>query len=170
MCEGTARSAWPKLERQVREFLQPLADAGLFGAHDAMPAFEVVCDERINGAEELAAGRVSVLVSLRSERLHGYQSFLLTQSRAGSHTRTVMSNVLPAGIRMSVRSGDARRAQDAGPGRRPTLAQALYGHYAEPRADPSAVLRVAEAPAPGRLDADAIARIHRDFRRGLQGF
>jgi phage tail sheath protein FI len=170
MFEGTERSAWPKLERQVREFLQPLADAGLFGAHDAMPAFEVVCDERINGAEELAAGRVSVLVSLRSERLHGYQSFLLTQSRAGSQTRTVMSNVLPAGIRMSVRSGDARRAQDAGPGRRPTLAQALYGHYAEPRADPSAVLRVAEAPAPGRLDADAIARIHRDFRRGLQGF
>ena len=172
MFEGTERSAWTRIERQIREFLQPLADVGLFGKDDAMPPFEVVGDERINGIEDLAAGRVNVLVSVRSERARGYHSFLLTHSREGSRVRPVLSNVLPAGTRMTVRGSGGIAPPEELPARRPTLAQALYGHYAEPRATQSGGASVAPpvAPTPGRFDADSVARIHRDFRRSLQGF
>jgi hypothetical protein len=171
MFEGTERASWTRLERQIRDFLQPLADDGLFGRDDAMPPFEIVSDERINGLEDLAAGRVNVLVSLRTERARGYHSFLLTHSREGSRVRPVLTNVLPAGTRMTVRGSGGIGPAEGLPARRPTLAQSLYGHYAEPRATPSgAPVAAAVPPAPGRFDADSVARIHRDFRRSLQGF
>jgi hypothetical protein len=65
-------------------------------------AFYVVCDERLNTEEDLAEGRVNVLVGLRSSRAGDYQSFLITHAVSGSSVRPVRSNWLPAGTRMSV--------------------------------------------------------------------
>ena len=102
MFEAGDRRVWPRLERQVRTFLQPLATSQLFGAGPPEDAFYVVCDERLNTEEDLTEGRVNVLVGLKSTRAAEYQSFLITHGIEGSSLRMVRSNWLPAGTRMSV--------------------------------------------------------------------
>jgi hypothetical protein len=100
--EAGDRRVWQRVERQVRTFLQPLAAAQLFGAGPVEDASYVVCDERLNTDEDLAEGRVNVLVGVRSSRASDYQSFLITHGITGNSVRPVRSNWLPAGTRMSV--------------------------------------------------------------------
>ena len=170
MFERSERQVWQKLERQVQAFLGPIAAAGLFGPADEPGGFQVVCDDRINGPEEVAAGHVNVLVSLRAAQPGQWRSFMVTQSRTGSRVRPVRTNVLPPETRMTVHAPPPPADADA-PGQR-TLAQALFGHYSEPRplASVAATDRGAEASTAGRLDAETIARIHREFGRRLQRF
>jgi hypothetical protein len=171
MFAACEQNVWRKLERQVRGFLQPLAAAGLFGPPDEPGLFEVYCDERINGPDEVAAGRINVLVALRAAQPGQWRSFMVTQSRSGSRVRLVRSNVLAAGTRMTVNVGEAAPVPGESPRQR-TLAQELFGHYSEPR--PLASVAPGDgatvAPAAGRLDPQTIARIHREFGRRLQRF
>jgi hypothetical protein len=169
--EHSELAVWQKLERQLQAFLQPLAAAGLFGPPGEPETFQVVCDERVNSPEDVAAGRVNVLVSLRAAQAGQWRSFMVTHSRAGSLVRPVRSKVLPPDTRMTVRGSDAPAAADDTQRQR-TLAQALFGHYSEPRPLPSvaADARGAVAPATGRLDPETIARIHRELGRRLQRF
>jgi hypothetical protein len=171
MFETSERAVWQKLERQVQGFLRPLATAGSFGPADEPGACHVVCDERVNTAEDAAAGRVNLLVSLRMGAAGQQRSFMVTHSLTGSRVRPVRTNVLPAGTRMSVHDPEPAASLDATQPQR-TLAQSLFGHYGEPRPVPStaALDRGAVPPAAGRLDAETIARIQRDFGRRLQRF
>jgi len=171
MFEVPERAVWQKLERQVQAFLQPLASSGLFGPADEPGAVQVVCDERINGPDDIAAGRINMLVSLRTAQPGMWRSFMVTQSRTGSHVRPVRTRVLPAETRMTVHVPEAPPAPEDTQRSR-TLAQELFGHYSEPRPVPSVVLtdRGAPAAAAGRLDPQTIARIHREFGRRLQRF
>jgi hypothetical protein len=171
--DAADRSVWYKLARQVHDFLQPLADAGLFGAGDAADACYVVCDERVNTAHDVSEGRVNLLVGLRSGRPGEYFSFMVSHSAAGSRVRPARANRLPPGTRMSV----SARADDVEAGaddtqRQRTLAQALFGYHTEPRPTPSAPRssRPAEAAPSGRRDLDLIARFDRDLGGGGQRF
>jgi uncharacterized protein len=169
--DAPERGVWRKLERQVQSFLQPFADSGLFGPPGEPGAFQVVCDERLNGPEEIAAGHVNLLVSLRTARPGTYWSFVVTHSREGGRLRPVRSVVLPSTARLSVEAEDLANAA-AEAHRQRTVAQALYGHYREPRPPPSVVVRNSTpvaAPA-GGLDPETIARIHRELGGGLQRF
>jgi hypothetical protein len=169
--DAPERGVWRKLERQVQSFLQPFADAGLFGPPGEPGAFQVVCDERLNGPDEVAAGRVNLLVSLRTARPGAYWSFVVTHSRDGGRLRPVRSVVLPSSARLSVEVEELANAA-AESLRQRTVAQALYGHYREPRPPPSVVVRNSTpvtAPA-GGLDPETIARIHRELGGGLQRF
>ena len=171
MFETSERAVWQKLERQVHGFLQPLALAGLFGPADDPGAFHVVCDERVNTAADVEAGRINLLVSLGATAAGQQRSFMVTHSMTGSRVRPVRSNVLPAGTRMSVHEQDAASPlEDTQPQR--TLAQSLFGHYGESRPAPSlpALDRNTVAPAAGRLDAETIARIQGELGRRLQRF
>ena len=96
------RNAWSRMRWQAEAFLKPLADAGLFGDGPAETAFQVICDDRLNTEEDLAAGQVNLLVSVRATRQDGYRSFLITHGRQGSRVRPVRSNVLPAGLRLRI--------------------------------------------------------------------
>lgn len=154
--EGRDPGTRPRLERQVRAFLQPLASAGLFGLAAGDPC-RVVCDERINSPEDLAAGRVNLLVSLRSQRPDEYQSFMISHCAEGSSVRPVRSNSLPAGTRLSVAAVEAAYALDETQPRR-TLAQHLFGHR-DPRPGPTSAQPGpggAEPAAPGRRDLDLV--------------
>jgi hypothetical protein len=172
MFEAPGRAVWQQLQRQVEAFLQPLAGSGLFGSAEGPATLEVVCDERINGPDDVAAGRTNLLVSLQAGRPGQWRSFMVTQSRSGSRVRPVRTNALAPATRMTVTVPEeaARPAAGAQPTR--TLAQELFGHYSEPRPVPSVVAtdRGAPAAAAGRLDAETIARIHREFGRRLQRF
>ena len=166
--EGSDRNVGAKLLRQVRSFLQPLAATGLFGTAGGEPCY-VVCDERINSADDLAAGCVHLLVALRSQRPDEYQSFMITHRPEGSSVRPVRSNRLPAGSRMTVGEVVSEPSlEDTQPRR--TLAQQLFGQHLEPRpGSTSTVARfgAAEAAAAGRRDLDLVGRQHLDSdRRG----
>jgi hypothetical protein len=172
MFEAPERAVWQQLQRQVEAFLQPLAGPELFGSAHGPATLEVVCDERINGPEDVAAGRINLLVSLPAGRPGQWRSFMVTQSRSGSRVRPVHSMALPPQTRMTVSAPGqaAPTAADRPPTR--TLAQELFGHYSEPRPVPSVVAtdRGAPAAAAGRLDAETIARIHRELGRSPQRF
>jgi len=169
--DAPERGVWRKLERQVQSFLQPFADAGLFGGAGEPGAFQVVCDERLNGPDEVAAGRINLLVSLRTARPGAYWSFVVTHSRDGGRLRPVRSAVLPSSARLAVEAEELESAA-AESLRQRTVAQALYGHYREPRPPPSVVVRNSRpvtSPA-GSLDPETIARIHRELGGGLHRF
>jgi phage tail sheath protein FI len=166
--EAADRRTWLRVTRQVQEFLEPLDAAGLFGTGSSEDGFHVACDERINSAEDVAAGRVNILVGLRAARAGEHRSFLVTHSPEGSRVRPVRSNWLPAGTRMSVRGATEAARPDTA--RQRTVAQELFGHYAEPRSGASATAAVARRPEPAaarRLDLETVARVNADFgRRG----
>jgi hypothetical protein len=178
--EAADRSTWHKITRQVRDFLAPLAAAGVFGPPDGDDACYVVCDERVNSVQDVAAGRVSFLVGLRSSRRGEYFSFLVTHSPEGCRLRPTRSTMLPAGARMTVKGIPAESLRDDAPRPR-TLAQELFGYYREPRPPvPSAAPSPSMAASPsapalepppvaaaaGRRDLDSIARFYRDVSGG----
>jgi phage tail sheath protein FI len=169
---GGDRAVWARLARQVRGFLQPLATAGLFGLPGEGEHFVVVCDERLNSPADLSGGRVNLLVSLRGQRPDDYQSWMITHGPDGSRVRSVMSNRLPAGTRMTV--GESNRApslDDTQPRR--TLAQELFSRQAEARSAPDSFptrARLTETAAARGLDHDLIARMREDLSRRGQRF
>jgi hypothetical protein len=169
--ERSDRAVWNRLERQVQSFLRSLQATGLFGPkEDAGTFFEVICDERVNAPADVAAGRISLLVSWRAAQPGPWRSFLVSHSRSGSSARPARPMRLPPGTRMSVSDEPAPGLEDTQ--RQQTLAQALFARYNEPRPADSlaATDRGAPAAPAGRLDAETIARIHRDFGRTLQRF
>jgi hypothetical protein len=168
--EGRDRSTWSRLERQVRNFLQPLAAAGVFGSAEG-EACTVVCDERIVSPEDLDAGCVNMLVSLRTQRPDEYQSFMITHRPEGSSVRPVRSNRLPADTRMTVPEFDSDPSVDDTLPRR-TLAQHLFGRHFEPRPDSdSTAVRSGqpEAAAAGSRDLDLVGRKGIELHRRGQG-
>jgi hypothetical protein len=171
--EAPERGMWQKLEKQVQAFLQPLADAGAFGLPDEGGTFQVTCDERLNTPEEVAAGRVHLMVSLRNSRSGTWWSFVVTHGRDGSLVRPVHSTWMPEGTRMTVGEAESPRPEPIEEPVRTRPAPLSHdSYYHEPRPAPSVVLsnRTPVAPPAGGLDADAIARIHRELGGSGQRF
>jgi hypothetical protein len=167
------RGAWHKITRQVQDFLQPLAEAGIFGTGEPADAFYVVCDERVNTAHDVSEGCVNLLVGLRSGRAGEYSTFMVTHSTAGSRVRPARANRLPPGTRMTVDFGaEEVDDHDDEAQQRRTLAQALFGYYTEPRPAPSVALASVppKAASARRRDRDLVARFDRDLDGGGQRF
>jgi uncharacterized protein len=172
--EARDRNTWPRLARQVRTFLLGLSAGGAFGKGADMQHCEVVCDERINSEDDLAAGRVHCLVSIPTPRAGEFRSFMLTHSLEGSRVRLVQSSQLPAGTLFAV--GEPARSAAAGPGtvddgsRRRTLAQELFAPAADQRPALSSDVLHPEAAAARRRDLNLIARLHGEPERRGQRF
>jgi hypothetical protein len=155
------RMTWSRLAQQLEAFLAPIQAAGLFGEAPAEEGCQVICDARVNSDEDLAEGRVNILVSLPTPGPGERQSFLITHSASGSRIRRARARLLPSGIRLKVSPSPAAPQR--------TVAQELFGRYSEPRPEGSArpLRRDTEAAAPGRRDLDLVTGFHRDFgRRG----
>jgi phage tail sheath protein FI len=172
--EARDRNTWPRLARQVRSFLLGLSAGGAFGKGADMQHCEVVCDERINSEDDLAAGRVHCLVSIPTPRAGEFRSFMLTHSLEGSRVRLVQSRQLPAGTLFAV--GEPARSATAGQGtvddssRRRTLAQELFAPTADQRPALSSDVLHPEAAAARRHDLNLIARLHGEPERRGQRF
>jgi hypothetical protein len=171
--EARDRNTWPRLGRQVRTFLLGLSAGGAFGKGVDLQHCEVVCDERVNGEDDLAAGRVHCLVSIPTPRAGGFRSFMLTHSLEGSRVRHVQWRAIPEGTVFAV--GDPAQPGAPGPGptdeatHRRTLAQELFALAADPRPVPAADALHPEAAA-RRLDLNRIARLQGEPERRGQRF
>lgn len=85
---------WPRVARQVSEFLADLAALGAFPAAPADLAYMVVCDERVNSAEDSDAGRLNVLVAFAGSRPGQYHGFMISHAPSGSAVKNVSVNRL----------------------------------------------------------------------------
>jgi hypothetical protein len=188
------RNAWPRLRGQAEAFLKPLAEAGMFGDGPVETALQVTCDDRLNSEEDLAAGQVHLLISVRTTRPNEYRSFLITHGLQGSRVRTVRSNVLPTGLRLRIEQAEgdvidvvphgataddleatqprealARSARKSGDPTTPVAALADPPRAAHGEESTTLVPGLSETSAPRGLDRDDIARFYRDFGgRGQQ--
>ncbi|HWK75927.1 MAG TPA: phage tail sheath C-terminal domain-containing protein [Povalibacter sp.] len=81
-----------RLDRQIREFLEELRAAGAFASVPAREAYAVICDERINDAEE--RGTVNILIQLAANHAGEYHSFMITHTLRDSLVRPVVINRL----------------------------------------------------------------------------
>ncbi len=173
--EGRDRNTWPRIARQVRTFLFGLAASGAFGRGSDLQPCEVVCDQRLNGDPELAAGIVNFLVALPAVRPGEYRTFLLTHRPDGTTVRPVKSHALVPGTRLDVPEpeippvgAETSSLDDTVPRR--TLAQELFAPVPEQRpAAPSDVL-LPEAAAARRFDLDLITRLNGEPERRGQRF
>lgn len=73
---------------QVRAFLERLHEAGAFGTRRMQDAFFVVCDQR---------SEFHLVIGFAATRKHGFHSFRIVHSPAGSKVETVSLNPLSAG-------------------------------------------------------------------------
>jgi hypothetical protein len=161
--EGRDRHTWPRLARQVRGFLAGLETTGAFGKGADQRACEVVCDERLNGIDDLESGTVHCLISLPGLRPGQYRSFMLTHQFAGSRIRPAQPRELPPGTRFTVHEHaavavSAPSLDDTAPRR--TLAQELFASSPDARPAVSSEVLRPEAAAPRRLDPNLIARLY----------
>ena len=169
---GRAQASGRKSSGRCRRFLKPLGRERRLSDRNLLQT--VARSSATSASTGRRTSRPAASTSsfpCRPDASGRYQSFLVTHARDGSRVRPARSNLLPAGTRMTVEGLPAAVPADDTQRQR-TLAQELFGHYREPRAEPSAVAdsRSPIPPAAGRLDPETIARIHRDFGSRLQRF
>jgi len=85
---------WPRVTRQVEEFLREATALGAFPAAPPERAFLAVCDARVNSESDIAARRLNILLALAGSRRGDYRGFLITHSGLGSAIKSVAINRL----------------------------------------------------------------------------
>jgi phage tail sheath protein FI len=76
----------------VSAFLDSLQQEGAFSGQSASENYFVICDERVNDAAQVAAGRCQLLFGFAISRPGDFQACLVTHERAGSSARPVSVN------------------------------------------------------------------------------
>jgi hypothetical protein len=83
---------WRRIERQVSSFMSELVAQGSFGEVPASQAFFVICDERVNHAADVAAGRFNIVLGFAASRRGEYHTIMLTHALSGSTVRSIAVN------------------------------------------------------------------------------
>jgi hypothetical protein len=85
---------WRRARGQVEAFLESLDQEGAFAGGEGCGGYFVVCDERLNGEEARAQGRVNLLFGFASARPGEFHAYLVTHRGGGSQLRSVSVNRL----------------------------------------------------------------------------
>ncbi len=86
--------AWARLAAQVESFLAGLEDDGAFVGRTTAERWFVICDERVNPPETVAAGKVNLLLGFALARAGDFHAFLVTHQSGASRVRPVSVNRL----------------------------------------------------------------------------
>ncbi|MES1196261.1 MAG: hypothetical protein ABUL58_04885, partial [Steroidobacter sp.] len=89
-------SMWSRLLRQVTEYMQSLVMVGAFPDSHMGREFFVICDERINGDITAEIPEIKILIGFASWHAEQYQTYVISHSITGSHTRAVAVNCYQA--------------------------------------------------------------------------
>lgn len=92
--EGNSPRSRDRVGRQVERFLMQLAEAGAFAGRERNRDYFVICDERLNGALELANGEFRLLFGYQSKHGSTRQAWLVVHRAGGSQTRQASLNQL----------------------------------------------------------------------------
>jgi len=87
-----------RLTAQVRAFFEALHEAGAFGPRRSEDSYFVICDERVNHSQAVAAAHamneVQFVIGYAASREHEFHCFRVAQSAAGSKVQPVSLNRL----------------------------------------------------------------------------
>lgn len=85
---------WRRARAQVEAFLESFSQEGAFPAPEGQQDYFAVCDARLNDAQAVAEGRVSLLFGYASSKAGEYHAFVVTHRAAASAVRSVSVNRL----------------------------------------------------------------------------
>ncbi|HEX7417146.1 MAG TPA: hypothetical protein VF315_03740 [Steroidobacteraceae bacterium] len=92
--ERNAPYTWQRASAQVTAFLDALDAEGAFAGRSSEESYFVVCDERLNGPEVRARGRVCVLFGFAPTRAGDFHAYLVSHHAGASDVRAVSVNRL----------------------------------------------------------------------------
>jgi phage tail sheath protein FI len=81
--EKSGPPLWARVSSQIIEFFEALEQEGAFVGPSPQQKYFVICDERLNDASQVAAGRFQLLFGFASSRPADFQAYLVTQERGG---------------------------------------------------------------------------------------
>jgi phage tail sheath protein FI len=87
-------ATWARARAQVSEFLEALAAEGAFGDRKRGENYFVICDRRVNDADAVGAGRVSLLYGIAASRPGEFHACLVSHEAGASRSRVVTVNRL----------------------------------------------------------------------------
>ncbi|MGH8286390.1 MAG: phage tail sheath family protein [Steroidobacteraceae bacterium] len=90
--ERSGPAAWQSAQRQVEAFLERLDEQHAFAGRTPEETYFVICDERINDADSIAAGRINLLFGFAAARPGDFQAWLVTHQPGSSRVRHVSVN------------------------------------------------------------------------------
>jgi phage tail sheath protein FI len=90
--EQSGPALWARVRAQIVEFMQQLERAGAFAGRSARENYFVICDQRLNDAEHVAAGQFRLLFGFASFRPADFQGCLVTHHAGSSSVRPVSVN------------------------------------------------------------------------------
>jgi hypothetical protein len=85
---------WSRAHAQVERFLAELAASGAFAGSRPEDSYFVICDERVNRAETIAAGKINVLYGFATTRPQEFHAWLNTYRAGQCQVRAVAVNRL----------------------------------------------------------------------------
>jgi phage tail sheath protein FI len=81
-----------RVRLEVVAFLESLEDEGAFAGRSAEENYFVICDERVNDIEHVAAGRFQLVFGFADSRPREFQTFLVTHGVGQSSVRHASVN------------------------------------------------------------------------------
>ena len=90
--EKSGPPLWARVSSQIIEFFEALEQEGAFVGQSRQQKYFVICDERLNDASQVAAGRFQLLFGFASSRPAEFQAYLVTQERGGGSVRPASVN------------------------------------------------------------------------------
>ena len=90
--EKSGPPLWARVSSQIIEFFKALEQEGAFVGQSRQQKYFVICDERLNDASQVAAGRFQLLFGFASSRPAEFQAYLVTQERGGGSVRPASVN------------------------------------------------------------------------------
>lgn len=92
LLEHNGPATWARAQAHAREFLDALAAQGAFAGATARDSHFVICDERVNGAQSVAEGKLNLLFGFATSRAGEFDTWLVTHQPGASRVRPVSVN------------------------------------------------------------------------------
>jgi hypothetical protein len=83
---------WARVRSQMTAFFQALEQEGAFVGRSAEENYFVICDQRLNAPEHVAAGRFQLLFGFATSRPGDFQTWLVTHEPGASSVRAASVN------------------------------------------------------------------------------
>jgi hypothetical protein len=90
--ERNGPGTWTMARAQVEAFLDSLYAEGAFAGRTGEHSYFVVCDERINDAEQIKRGRINLAFGFAASKPGHYHAFIVTHEPGGSRARPITVN------------------------------------------------------------------------------